>query len=74
MMKNYKPSPYIKDNNKLYEPYQGFIRGNLFENLYDPYKVNGPYEIKPMNEQAELLTYIDNNFYNCSNCIYLLFL
>jgi len=42
---------------ELFEPYQGFIRGNMYKNLYDGY---GPVmEIKPMNEQAELLTYID---------------
>lgn len=46
--------------NALYEPYNGFIRGNLFKNLYDPYKLNEPYEIKPMNDQAEMLTYIDS--------------
>lgn len=45
--------------NNLYEPYQGFIRGNMFPNLYDPYKINRPFEVEPMNEQAELLTYID---------------
>lgn len=44
----------------LYEPYQGFIRGNLFPNLYDPYKISRPFEVEPMNEQAELLTYIDS--------------
>ena len=49
----------VSNINTLYEPYDGFIRGNLFKNLYDPYKLNEPYEIKPMNEQAELLTYID---------------
>ena len=43
----------------LYDPYNGFIRGNMFSNTYDPYKKTEPYEIKPMNEQAELLTYID---------------
>ena len=43
----------------LYDPYNGFIRGNLFSKTYDPYKKSEPYEIKPMNEQAELLTYID---------------
>lgn len=60
-------SPY-KDQNKmnmtntsnnLFDPYNGLIRGNLFKNLYDPYKNNEPYEIKPMNAQAELLTYVD---------------
>lgn len=43
----------------LYDPYNGFIRGNLFSNTYEPYKRTEPYEIKPMNEQADLLTYID---------------
>lgn len=46
-------------DNKLYDPYNGLIRGNLFKNLYDPYINKEPFEIKPMNEQAELLTYID---------------
>lgn len=45
--------------NSLFDPYNGLIRGNLFKNLYDPYKNNEPYEIKPMNAQADLLTYID---------------
>ena len=46
--------------NSLFDPYNGLIRGNLFKNLYDPYKSGEPYEIKPMNAQAELLTYIDS--------------
>ncbi len=42
---------------ELFEPYQGFIRGNMFPELFDQYgKI---YDVKPMNEQAELLTYID---------------
>ena len=48
-----------QNDNKLYDPYNGLIRGNLFKNLYDPYKSKEPYEIKPMNEQARLLTDID---------------
>lgn len=44
----------------IYEPYEGFIRGNMFQNLYDPYKNQRPYEIKPMNEQAKMLTNIDS--------------
>ena len=47
------------NQNSLYEPYEGFIRGNMYKNLYDPYKMNEPYQIRPMNEQAKLLTYID---------------
>lgn len=59
----------IKNNNKmnndLFDPYQGFIRGNMFQKLYDPYKLKEPYDIKPMNEQAELLTYIDLLSFAC---------
>ena len=50
---------------KLYDPYDGLIRGNMFKNLYDPYKIKQPYEIKPMNEQAEMLTYIDALCFAC---------
>jgi len=50
---------YNNQDNKLYDPYNGLIRGNLFKNLYDPYKSGEPYEIKPMNDQAKLLTDID---------------
>ena len=58
-MKNY--SDYLNHNykNMNYDIYEGFIRGNMFKALYDPYKKSEPYDIKPMNEQAELLTYID---------------
>ena len=45
---------------KLYNPYEGFIRGNLFPNLYDGYKDYKPFQINPMNEQAEMLTNIDS--------------
>lgn len=63
---NYKNNNYNKplytedaDANKLYDPFQGFIRGNMFPNLYNGYKVN-PIEIKPANEQARMLTYLDS--------------
>ena len=54
-----------KQDLDLYDPYEGFIRGNMYKNLYDPYKINSPYEIKPMNEQAEMLTYIDALCFAC---------
>ena len=59
------PNDYSDNKNNLYDPYQGFIRGNLYKNLYDPYKIQNPYEIKPMNEQAEMLTYIDALCFAC---------
>ena len=46
--------------NNLYNPYNGFIRGNLFKNLYEPYLKKEPYDVKPMNEQASMLTDIDS--------------
>lgn len=50
-------------NNNLYEPYQGFIRGNMFRYLYDNYEKI--YDVKPINEQAELLTYLDMFDFAC---------
>lgn len=47
------------NTNQLYDAYAGFIRGNMFPNLYDPYKIPKPYDIQPINEQAQLLTYLD---------------
>ena len=57
--KNQKKMNMTNTSNNLYDPYNGLIRGNMFKNLYDPYKSGEPYEIKPMNPQAELLTNID---------------
>ena len=55
--KNYQLNK--QENNNLYDPYNGLIRGNLFKELYVPYKNKEPYDIKPMNEQAKMLTDID---------------
>lgn len=49
-----------KINHDLFEPYEGFIRGNLFKGLYQSYKVSQPFQVEPMNDQAQLLTYIDS--------------
>lgn len=43
----------------LYEAYQGFIRGNMSPGLYNQYKVSKPLDIEPLNEQAQLLIYVD---------------
>ena len=51
--------PLYNQNKQIYDPYNGFIRGNMFPELYNSYKLNKPLEITPMNEQAELLTYVD---------------
>ncbi len=59
---NYNIPTYEQDVNKqnVFDPYNGFIRGNMFPDLYNTYKVDTPFEIRPMNEQAEMLTYIDS--------------
>lgn len=57
---NYNQPMYSEDANakKLYDPLQGLYRGNMYPNLYNGYKIN-PVEIKPLNEQARMLTYLD---------------
>jgi hypothetical protein len=48
-----------RESTNMYSPYEAFIRGNLWKDLYKPYKISHPFEIKPMNEQANMLTQID---------------
>lgn len=57
---NFNKPNYIQNvnPNDLYEVYTGFIRGNMFKDLYNSYKISKPYEVKPINKQAEMLTYI----------------
>lgn len=43
------------NNQNLAQPYEGYIQGNLFNNLYVPYKNYRPMRLIPNNEQAELL-------------------
>lgn len=58
-LNTYNEKTYNQSNEYLFDAYNGFIRGNLFRKSYDPYLRQEPYDIKPMNEQAELLTNID---------------
>ena len=39
----------------LLDPYQGFIRGNSFSQLYDKYKNYKPMELNPKNEREAML-------------------
>ncbi len=57
---NFNKPNYIQNisPNDLYEVYTGFIRGNMFKDLYNSYKISKPYEVKPLNKQAEMFTYI----------------
>ena len=49
----------IMMNNTLMEPFEGYIKGNLYNNLYDSYKDYKPNELIPSNEQAEMLLNIN---------------
>lgn len=66
---NYNQPLYTQNinSNNVFEPYNGFIRGNLFPQIYNQYKIEKPYEIRPMNEQAEMLTYIDAFSFACND-------
>ena len=45
----------ITNNNNIYNPYEAYMKGNLFQNLYNEYKDYNPAKLIPNNEQAELL-------------------
>ena len=42
-------------NSNLYSPYEGYLRGNLFKNLYNQYKNYRPYKVPVNNERDEML-------------------
>ena len=48
-----------KDNKELYGSYEGFIKGNIFKNLYDKYRDYEPIKLIPNNEKSELILNID---------------
>ncbi len=49
------------NNMKLYTPDAGFTVGNLFPDLYKPYKNYKPKELIPKNDKEKLLIEIDRN-------------
>ena len=58
---NYNKPLYTENANpsSVYDPYAGFIRGNMFQNLYNNYKLNEPLEIPISNERSQILTMLD---------------
>lgn len=44
-----------KESDQIIEPYEGLRRGNIFGNLYEPYKNYKPGELEPNNEREALL-------------------
>lgn len=59
ILPNMHSNQNLMQNNNLYNPYEGFIRGNMFPELYESYNKINPFQIQPMNEQAEILTNLD---------------
>lgn len=47
--------PFNNQRNELYGPYEGYIKGNLFKNLYEEYKNYKPISINFSNEKDEEL-------------------
>lgn len=49
-------TPSMMNNNQpnLYTPEEGYNKGNLFANLYEPYKNYQPVELKATNEQEKM--------------------
>ncbi len=49
----------ISAEDNTYKSYEGYIKGNMFKNIYDQYKNKKPSKLIPNNEQAELLLNIN---------------
>ena len=45
----------LNNNSNLYSPYEGYVKGNLFKNLYKSYKNLKPVNIPINSEKDELL-------------------
>lgn len=46
-------------NGILYTPYEGFTKGNMFRNLYEPFMNYTPIRLTPKNAQEEALLNLD---------------
>lgn len=53
--KDYDMNKTKKNDDQILVPYQGFIRGNMFDSLYDLYKNYKPKELDPSTERETLL-------------------
>ena len=49
------PNNKINQNSNILDSYEGFKRGNMFGNLYDPYKNYKPEELKAQSEREDML-------------------
>ena len=55
--------PMPNQNNDLTDPKNAFLRGNLFNSLYDPYKNYKYRDLKPKNNREELLYNIQKHIF-----------
>ena len=46
-------------NNNILDSKEGFIKGNMFNNLYEPYKNYKPVELKAKNEKEDMIMGLD---------------
>lgn len=54
---------FIKDKNTMNNQFnirEGYLRGNLYDSLYEPYKNYNPIKLIPNNEQADMLLNIND--------------
>ncbi len=56
--------PYESLDN-IYDPYQGFIRGNMYPQLYNTYRFTKPVELSPTSEQSEWMLAIQSLSFAC---------
>ena len=49
----------MSNNKDMYNPYEAYMKGNLYKNIYKPYKDYVPSKLIPNNEQAEMLLNIN---------------
>lgn len=54
-MSNQNINNYNNQNINILGSYDGYIKGNMYKDLYDQYKNYKPAKLIPNNEQAELL-------------------
>jgi len=65
-MNNYKYYDYSYRNNmsmnnqNLFNPQEGFFKGNMFSDLYSGYKNYMPQRLNPRNEQEKMLYELDS--------------
>jgi len=45
----------MMNNTNLFQPQEGYMKGNMFKNLYDPFKNYKPAMLNPRSEQEEAL-------------------